>query len=53
VARTLLGDKDEAIRQLGVFLAANPAQRTSLRDDNTWWFRDLRSDPRYRTLTGG
>jgi serine/threonine-protein kinase len=53
VARTLLGDTDEAIRQLGVFLAANPAQRTSLRDDNTWWFRDLRSDPRYRTLTGG
>ena len=53
VARTLLGDTDEAIRQLGVFLAANPAQRASLRDDNTWWFRDLRSDPRYRTLTGG
>ncbi len=53
VARTLLGDQDEAIRQLGVFLAANPAQRASLRDDNTWWFRDLRSDPRYRTLTGG
>ena len=50
LARTILGDKEEALDQLAVFLAVNPSQRRSYARDKTWWFRDLRDDPRYRTM---
>ncbi len=48
----LAGDKDEALRSLGVFLAANPDRRASLADDPGWWFRSLESDPGFRALVG-
>ncbi|HLS47561.1 MAG TPA: hypothetical protein VK012_03520, partial [Gemmatimonadales bacterium] len=53
VARTILGDTDEAFSQLSLFLATNPAQRATFAADQTWWFRPLRTDRRYRSLTGG
>ena len=52
LVQTLLGDKDEAIRLLGVYFASNPQQRTSVDRDESWWYRDLRDDPRYQALVG-
>ena len=49
---TLLGDKDDALRLLKVYVAANPQRRGSLRTDPGWWFRDLRDDPGFRRLVG-
>ncbi|MGH7703249.1 MAG: hypothetical protein ACREMO_09150, partial [Gemmatimonadales bacterium] len=51
-ARAILGEKDEALRLLGTWLAVNPEMRASMARDETWWFRDLRSDPRYKGLVG-
>jgi eukaryotic-like serine/threonine-protein kinase len=52
VLRTQLGDKDEAFKQLGIYLAANPQQRAGLAKGDTWDLRELRSDPRFKTLVG-
>jgi len=50
IAQTILGNKDEAFRQLSLFLATNPQQRESLDKEETWWFRDLKTDPRWAAL---
>jgi serine/threonine-protein kinase len=50
--RTMVGDRDEAIQQLGMFLATNPQRREDVAQDQTWWIRDLRSDPRFKALVG-
>jgi len=50
--RTLLGDRDDALQLLKRYVAANPERRVDLAKDSQWWFRDLRSDPRYRQLAG-
>ena len=52
VAQTLLGDQDRAFQLLALIVATNPSQRQSFAADQTWWFRELRRDPRYKTLTG-
>jgi serine/threonine-protein kinase len=52
IMRTLLGQHDQALQQLSLYLSANPQVRESLARDRTWWFRDLRSDPRYQLLLG-
>jgi serine/threonine-protein kinase len=49
---TLIGDKDEALRSLKVYLAANPGRRANLADDSGWWFRSLQDDPGFRKLVG-
>jgi hypothetical protein len=46
----LLGDRDEALRQLSIYLAANPHLRPGMAREQTWWFRELRQDPRYQQL---
>jgi len=51
-ARMMLGDKDEALRLLTTYVAANPQVRSAMAKDETWWFKDLRTDPRWRTLLG-
>jgi serine/threonine-protein kinase len=51
-ARMIMGDKDEAMRLLTTYVAANPQSRASMAKDETWWFRDLRGDPRWKTLIG-
>ena len=52
VLRTQLGDKDEALKQLGIYLAANPQQRAGFAKGDTWDLRQLRDDPRFKTLVG-
>jgi serine/threonine-protein kinase len=52
LGQTMLGDHEAALRSLSLYLVANPAQRQTLRLDNTWWLRDLRSDPGYQALVG-
>lgn len=51
--RTMLGDRDEAFRQLSVYVAANPQERVNLAKEETWWLRDLRRDPRWKSLVSG
>jgi tetratricopeptide (TPR) repeat protein len=50
--RTLLGDRDDALRLLKEYLAINPQRQADLAQDYQWWFRDLRNDPRYKDLAG-
>lgn len=52
IVRTWLGEYDEALRQLGTFLAANPSQVKSMAEDQTWWLEDLRAQPGFRELVG-
>ncbi len=52
IVRTWLGEYDEALRQLGTFLAANPSQVQSMAEDQTWYLEDLRKQPGFRTLVG-
>ncbi|HEU4473618.1 MAG TPA: protein kinase [Gemmatimonadales bacterium] len=50
--RGQLGDRDEAFRLLGTYLAANPQRRDGVARDETWTMRELRSDPRFATVVG-
>ncbi len=52
ILRTMLGDREEALRLLTTYLATNPEERASLAKDATWWLGDLRSDARFRKLVG-
>jgi hypothetical protein len=46
----MVGDKDEALRLLNTYYAANPQLREGLDHDETWWFKPLKDDPRYKSL---
>ena len=48
-----LGDFDGAFQRLTTFLAANPQQRGSAGQDESWWFEDLKADPRWERLLKG
>jgi len=50
IVRTMLGERHEALRQLGIYLSANPQFRAGMARDQTWWFKDLREDPNYRAI---
>ena len=50
VAYNLLGDKDNAIKMLAAYLAANPSAATDLNGDNNWMWRNLKDDPRFQAL---
>ncbi len=50
--RNMLGDRDEALRLITVYLATNPQERPSIANDDTWWWRGLREDSRFRRLVG-
>jgi serine/threonine-protein kinase len=47
-----LGDNEEAVNQLTLYIAANPGQREAMQKDTPWYWRDLSEDPRYRSLIG-
>jgi serine/threonine-protein kinase len=53
VVRTILGDKTEAIALLKQYLVANPDHREGMRHTQSWWWRDLKEDPRYKEMVGG
>jgi eukaryotic-like serine/threonine-protein kinase len=50
--RTLLGDRDEAIRLIKVYLTTHPEHRAGLAASQSWWWRELRGDPRFKALVG-
>jgi len=50
-ARTILGERDDAIALLQRYIAANPAHAFTRGGDISWWWRDLKSDPRFAQLT--
>jgi TolB-like protein len=47
-----VGDKDEALKQLSVYIAANPDMRAAMQKETPWYFRDLSEDPGYKSLIG-
>jgi serine/threonine-protein kinase len=49
---TILGDKDDAIRLLTDYIAANPGMAVSLGANPGWWFKSLADEPRFRRITG-
>ena len=49
--RTLLGDHDAAIALLKRYSAANPGHFERGKDIS-WWWRDLKDDPRFKALVG-
>ena len=53
--RTQLGDKKEAVDLLQRYLTDYPEHRGGFAKVNAWWWRDLQSDPRFKSLiaTGG
>ena len=48
--RNILGDRDEALRLLTLYLATNPQERAGVANDHTWWFAGLRDDRRFQAL---
>jgi hypothetical protein len=53
VARTVLNDKDEAFRLLGLYLASNPKEREGFaKDQESWELKALHDDPRWASLIG-
>ena len=52
MVHTWLGDYEEALRLLGLYLAANPTETESLANDQTWYLEDLRAQPGFRSLVG-
>ena len=52
VSRVLIGDRDEAIRLMQLYLTSHPEHREGFVKANTWWWRSLQDDPRFRELVG-
>ena len=50
--RSILGDYDEAIDLLKLYVAANPEHPFAEAAGTLWWWRDLRAQPRFREITG-
>jgi eukaryotic-like serine/threonine-protein kinase len=48
--RTQLGDKKEAVDLLQRYLTDHPEHRGGFAKVNAWWWRDLQSDPRFKSL---
>jgi TolB-like protein/tRNA A-37 threonylcarbamoyl transferase component Bud32 len=46
----LLGDRDQALQLLKLYLATNPQDKADIARDSTWWFRGLRDDPEFKRL---
>ena len=52
LARTFLGERDEAISALERYLTAHPEHRSGFAKASSWWWRDLQKEPRIRELVG-
>ncbi len=53
LVRTLIGDTDQALDLLESYLAAFPQHREGFVRGNTWWWRPLQGDQRFKELVGG
>ena len=42
----------EDLRSKGQYLAANPDHRAGMATTESWWWRDLKTDPRYKEMVG-
>jgi eukaryotic-like serine/threonine-protein kinase len=51
--RNRLGQRDESLRLLEQYLATNPQDRSTLANDQSWWWRGVHDDPRFKQLVGG
>ena len=40
-----------AVRE-GTYLVANPDHRKGMAETQSWWWRELKNDPRYRDMVG-
>ncbi len=52
VIRALIGDKDEALNRLKIYLTAHPEHRIGYTRHRTWWYRSLQDDPRFKAIVG-
>jgi tetratricopeptide (TPR) repeat protein len=57
IGRNALGDGEEAVRQLSIYLAANPGEMAGYRSgaaagDVPWYHKALLQEPRFRALVG-
>jgi eukaryotic-like serine/threonine-protein kinase len=50
--RNRMGDRDECLRLLGQYFAANPQDRMTLANDESWWWHGVHEDPRFKQLVG-
>jgi serine/threonine-protein kinase len=48
----LLGDRDQAIERLKLYLSEHPEHRAGLAESRSWVWRDLHNDARFRDLVG-
>jgi hypothetical protein len=51
--RTQLGDKKEAVDLLEKYMTDHPEHRRGFGTVNAWWWFDLQSDPRFKSLIAG
>jgi len=52
LARTFLGEQNEAISSLERYLTAHPEHRGGFGKVNAWWWRDLQQNPRFKIVAG-
>jgi serine/threonine-protein kinase len=52
IVRSMLGDTDEALRLLQLYLTANPTHRDGFTRANRWELQVLRQDPRFLAIVG-
>ena len=52
MARSQLGDKDRAISLLSKYFAAHPQQQKYASRDESFWWKPLQDEPKYRALVG-
>jgi serine/threonine-protein kinase len=52
MGRSQLGEKDKAISLLARYFAAHPQQRAYAGKDESFWWKPLQDDPKYRALVG-
>ncbi len=50
--RDLIGERDESLALLKQYLTLQPDHRRGFRDSQSWWWRGLKSDARFRELVG-
>jgi tetratricopeptide (TPR) repeat protein len=50
IVHNLMGQRGNALDDLAVYYRANPQLRAGMSRDETWWWKDLRRDPRWQAI---